>query len=190
MKLTPRIHYLFATSMLTLAAVGYHRLDTTDAAHPVVTPRIQEPSAQPEGGIQYAFLTLTGSAPDPAHPTPDASMMVPMTLFTARQAVAAAQAEALRLGGPISVAVVDAQGALILFERSELGAIDNPSLAWLRARHALAPSAISAQANDGAAPIRFGQSVIGAIGIVGMTREQEAHVASVGAEAARHVQRT
>lgn len=122
-----------------------------------------------------------------------------LTLADARQLVAAAEAKAERIGVPYNVAVVDAGGNLLAFIRQDgawLGSIDIAIHKAFTARaFDMTSEALSAMAQSGkplfgidstnhgrvvifggGAPIKSGDTVIGAVGVSGGTVSQDVEV--------------
>ena len=121
-----------------------------------------------------------------------------LTLEGAKSIVAAAEAEAKRNGWSMSIAVVDAAGELVFFEKSDMAAPFNADFAVRKARTAaryrrptkaldsvVAGGRIQFLASDalpieGGVPIVVKGQVIGAVGASGGTAPQDAQVASAG----------
>ncbi len=135
--------------------------------------------------------------------------MIEITLEIAEKAVRAAQAEAKRLGAPMTVTVVDEAGRLVLSARGDGTGFFSPETSRAKAVAAAAfrrptkemgemlsggaafwsllPPVLSGQAlpSIGGVPIVRGGKVIGAIGCGGGTGEQDHQCAAAGAEAAK-----
>jgi uncharacterized protein GlcG (DUF336 family) len=121
-----------------------------------------------------------------------------LTLDGAKNIVAAAEAEAKKNGWSMSIAVVDAAGELVFFEKSDMSGPLNADFAMRKARTAARyrrptnalDSAVTAGrvqylATDalpigGGVPIIVRGQVIGAVGASGGTAAQDAQVASAG----------
>ncbi len=122
----------------------------------------------------------------------------------ARTMMAAAEAEATRNGWPVAIAIVDAAGALILFHKldgTQAASIDiaigkASTAARLRRptkalEDAIASGRMALAAVDGILPLEGGVpivvdgEVIGAIGVSGVTSQQDAQVAEAGVAALR-----
>jgi uncharacterized protein GlcG (DUF336 family) len=129
-----------------------------------------------------------------------------ITLNDARKIIAAASAKAVEIGQPMNIAVVDAGGNLLAFERMEkawLGSIDiSIKKAWtsrafdISTRDLSGPSQPNQQffgihaSNDGKViifaggiPLKKAGEVIGAVGVSGGSGEQDQAVAEAGAGA-------
>lgn len=141
--------------------------------------------------------------PDPG--TPDAPPPGP-TLAEAQRACATARAAAGDVDAVVSVAVVDAGGVLVCFERADRAEIAGPVLAVDKAYTALAHRCATAElaplvapggplagmhANGGGryvcfgggVPLRAGGVVVGGLGVSGGSAEQDAAAAERGAQA-------
>jgi glc operon protein GlcG len=124
-----------------------------------------------------------------------------LTLEGAKNIVAAAEAEAKKNGWSMSIAVVDAAGELVFFEKSDMSGPVNADFAMRKARTAARyrrptnalDSAVTAGrlqylATDalpigGGVPILVRGQVIGAVAASGGTAAQDAQVASAGVAA-------
>ena len=129
-----------------------------------------------------------------------------MTLEDARRIIAAAEKKAAEINQPMNVAVVDAGGNLLAFERMEnawLGSIDiSMKKAWTSRAFDIATKDLAGHSqsggqffgihasNDGkvmifagGVPLKKGGQVIGAIGVSGGSGEQDQAVAEAGAAA-------
>ena len=129
-----------------------------------------------------------------------------ITLNDARRIIAAAQKKAQDIGQPMNVAVVDAGGNLLAFERMEgawLGSIDiSIKKAWTSRAFDIETGELAklSQSGDqffgihvsnggkvmifaGGVPIKEGKQVIGAIGVSGGMGKQDQAVAEAGAAA-------
>jgi len=133
----------------------------------------------------------------------DAVLMQPqVTLKAARRVVAAALAEAQRHDWRIGVAVVDAGGELVAFERSDGALAITPAVAQGKARTAALLKAPSKEFEDfinsgrpsflstpgvtaleGGIPLRWQGQVIGAVGVSGAHGAQDTQVAEHAAAA-------
>jgi glc operon protein GlcG len=127
-----------------------------------------------------------------------------INLEQARKALAAAEAEARKNGWPVAIAVVDNAGMLVSFQR-----IDNTQTASVMVAQDKAVSAAiyrrptkafqdlvagggvgvralglrGASVVEGGLPISIDGKIIGAIGVSGVTSEQDSVVAKAGADA-------
>ena len=127
-----------------------------------------------------------------------------LTLQAAKAIVAAAEAEARKNGWNLSIAVVDAHGELIAFERMDEAALTTTAIAqgkaltaarYKRPTRAIDSSVAAGRVQmmafpgvipvEGGVPIIVGGKVIGAVGASGATSAQDAQVAKAGADALR-----
>ena len=129
-----------------------------------------------------------------------------ISLSEARQIIAAAEKKAEQLGQPMNVAVVDAGGNLLAFERMAkawLGSIDiSIKKAWTSRAFDITTKDLSGFAKPGAdffgihasndgkvmifaggIPLKRGGEVVGAIGVSGGSGEQDHAVAEAGVAA-------
>ncbi len=129
-----------------------------------------------------------------------------ITLNDARRIIAAAQKKAQDIGQPMNVAVVDAGGNLLAFERMEgawLGSIDiSMKKAWTSRAFDIETGELAKHSQSGeqffgihvsnggkvmifagGVPIKEGKQVIGAIGVSGGSGKQDQSVAEAGAAA-------
>jgi glc operon protein GlcG len=121
-----------------------------------------------------------------------------LDLDGARKVAAAAEAEARRRGWEVAIAVVDPSGGLIVFHRMDGVQPASLDIAIEKARTSAGfrrPSKAMAEAlrgntgvlgidgmlmMEGALPVTVGSTVVGAIGISGMTGAQDAELAQAG----------
>lgn len=125
-----------------------------------------------------------------------------LTLDAARRAVAAAEAEARRNQWRVSIAVVDAYGELVAFQRMDDAALTSGTIAQAKARTAARfrrptralDSSLTAGRTallafegvmpvEGGVPITAGGRVVGAVGVSGVTSQQDAQCAQAGVRA-------
>ena len=129
-----------------------------------------------------------------------------VTLEDARRVLAAAEREALSLGQPSNVAVVDSGGNLVAFMRMDgawLGSIDiSIKKAWTSRAFDIETKALGKlsqpgedfygiqESNNGkvmifagGVPLKRNGSVVGAVGVSGGTGKQDQSVAEAGAKA-------
>lgn len=125
-----------------------------------------------------------------------------ITLEGAKKAIAAAEAEAKKNNWPVAIAVVDETGNLIAFQRLDDTQVASIDIAIGKARTAARfkrPSKALEDAvaggrnvllavNDitplaGGIPVIVGGRVIGAVGVSGVTSQQDAQVAQAGVTA-------
>lgn len=124
-----------------------------------------------------------------------------ITLQAAKTMIAAAEAEARKNGWNVSIAVVDAAGETIAFERMDDAAISTVAVAQGKARTAarfkrptkaldssltagrFALLAFDAIPVEGGVPVIVNGKFIGAVGTSGATSAQDAQVSRAGVEA-------
>jgi uncharacterized protein GlcG (DUF336 family) len=125
-----------------------------------------------------------------------------LTLDAARRAAAAAEAEARRNQWRVSIAVVDAHGELMAFQRMDDAALTSVTVSQAKARTAarfrrptraldssLTAGRTALLAFDGIMPVEGGVPitvdgrVVGAVGVSGVTSQQDAQCAAAGARA-------
>ncbi len=128
----------------------------------------------------------------------------PLSLARARQVMAAAEAEALRQGWPMAIAIMDSTGHLLLFQRLDGTQHASVAIAQAKAQTAVdfrRPTKILQDAIaeggiglrllgvqtaiplEGGIPLIEEGKVIGSIGVSGMQSHQDARVAQAGAAA-------
>lgn len=125
-----------------------------------------------------------------------------LTLDAARRTMAGAEAEARRNGWNVVIAIVDDGGHLVLLQRMDGTQIGSVDVALQKARSAAAfrrPTRVFAEAIaggnmalltlpgavaiEGGIPLLFGGDVVGAIGVSGVTAQQDGVIAQAGATA-------
>ena len=127
-----------------------------------------------------------------------------INLEQARKIIAAGQVEAKKNNWPVAIAVVDTAGHLVAFEKmddTQTGSIDvsqdkaRSSAIFRRAskvfEDAVAGGGVgvralnlrNASSVEGGLPIAVGGKIIGAVGVSGVTSQQDGMVAKVAAEA-------
>ena len=127
----------------------------------------------------------------------------PITLTAAKQAMAAAEAEAARNGWGVAIAIVDSGANLVMLHR-----LDNAQLSSVRIAEAKAKTAaefrrptkvfedavagggiglrvltFGASVAEGGVPIVSGGAIVGAIGVSGVLSAQDSQIARAGLEA-------
>ncbi len=149
------------------------------------------------GGVALA------QAPAPA-PPPRTPYGEPISLEMAKQAVAAAEAEATKNGWPMAIAIVDIGSNLVALHRMDNTQIGSIRLAEGKARTAVEfrrPSRVLQDAVagggvglwwlrvdgviplEGGVPIVVNGKIVGAIGVSGAASPQDAQTAQAGADA-------
>jgi uncharacterized protein GlcG (DUF336 family) len=129
----------------------------------------------------------------------------PITIETAKTAMAAAEAEATKNGWGVAIAIVDSGGNIVMLHR-----LDNAQLSAARIAEAKARTAVEfrrptkaledavagggvglrvltfgASVAEGGVPIVAGGHIIGGIGVSGVASHQDAQVAQAGADAVK-----
>ena len=147
------------------------------------------------------------SSTPPTNPAPNSIPAIdlpygaPIGLEQARSVLAAAQAEAAKNKWNVAVAVVDAGGHLMVFERMDLAPFASAEVAIAKARTAAGFRRPSKAFHDmvaaggeglrmlglpgavpieGGVPIASGGKVIGAVGVSGVTSSQDGQIARAG----------
>ena len=150
--------------------------------------------------ITVGLAAISATAARPAHAQFLDSKVI--SLNAAKTIAAAAEAEAHKQGWTVAIAVVDASGGLILFHRLDDVQSGSLDIAVAKARtsarfkrstrvffDALAKGQMGvlsfhdAAAVPGGLPITVGGKVIGAVGVSGMTSDQDETVAQAGLDA-------
>ena len=130
----------------------------------------------------------------------------PMSLDTAKKAMAASEAEAKKNNWPVAIAILDTTGSLIMLQKLDNTQTGSVEIAIGKARTALdfrRPSKAMQDvvagggaglrllsvrnmlALEGGVPVIVDGKVVGAVGVSGVTSEQDAQVATAGAAAAK-----
>jgi len=127
----------------------------------------------------------------------------PISLADAKKAMAAAEAEAIKNGWGVAIAIVDSGANLVLLARLDNAQLSSTRIAEQKARTAaefrrstkvfedavagggigLRVLTFGASVAEGGVPIVAGGKVIGAIGVSGVQSHQDAQVAQAGADA-------
>jgi glc operon protein GlcG len=147
-----------------------------------------------EAAAQQAAAPASG-------PTPYGA---PISVDAAKKALAAAEAEARKNSWPVAIAVLDTTGSLVAFiklDNTQTASVDisigkaRTALEFRRPTKALQDTVAAGGAGlrllsvpgayllEGGVPIVLGGRVVGAIGVSGVTSEQDATVAMAGAAA-------
>lgn len=148
--------------------------------------------------LSLAFFGVVSAAARAQEPIPYGA---PITLAQARKVVDAAEAEAIRQKWPVAIAVVDAGGHLVLFQRldnTQLGSIEvalqkaKTSALFRRPTKVLEDGLKTGGENlrvlklpqalpiEGGLPIVVDGKIIGAIGVSGVKATEDAQVATAG----------
>jgi uncharacterized protein GlcG (DUF336 family) len=146
---------------------------------------------------------MTQDAQAPRAPQPPPPYGPSLSLESAKRVMAAAEAEAKANGWPMAIAIVDAAGHLILFQKLDQTNLGAVAIAPRKAQTAAmfrratkvfedvvtsAPGGIrllslgpELVAVEGGLPLVEGGAVVGAIGVSGMQSHQDGQVAAAGA---------
>ena len=137
---------------------------------------------------------------------PPAPYGAPMSLDAAKKAMAAAEAEATTNKWPVAIAILDTTGSLVMLHKLDNTQTGSMEIAIGKARTALdfrrpskafqdvvagggaglrLLSAHNVLALEGGVPVIVDSKVVGAVGVSGVTSEQDAQVAMAGAAAAK-----
>jgi uncharacterized protein GlcG (DUF336 family) len=129
----------------------------------------------------------------------------PISLAEAKKAMAAAEAEAIKNGWGVAVAIVDSGANLVMLQRLDNAQLSAVRIAEQKARTAaefrrptkvfedavagggigLRVLTFGASVAEGGVPIVAGGKVVGAIGVSGVQSHQDAQVAQAGADAVK-----
>ena len=141
------------------------------------------------------------SAQTPAPPPASGS---PITLEQAKKALAGAEAEARKNNWNVVIAIVDSGGNIVMLQRlddTQFGSIDvarqkaHTAVAFRRPtkvfQDLIAQGGVNlrllklegASPLEGGVPIVLGGKIVGAIGVSGVTSQQDAQIAQAGADA-------
>ena len=133
--------------------------------------------------------------------TPDLPYGAPIPLAEAKKVLAAAQAEAAKNKWNVAIAIIDAGGHLVAFERMDTTQYGSVQVAQHKAQTAAAfrrPSKAfqdgiaaggenlrllklsGATPIDGGLPLVVGGKIVGAIGVSGVTSAQDGQIAAAG----------
>jgi glc operon protein GlcG len=137
---------------------------------------------------------------------PPAPYGAPMSLDTAKKAMAAAEAEAVKNNWPVAIAILDTTGSLVLLQKLDNTQTGSVEIAIGKARTALdfrrpskamqdavagggaglrLLSARNVLALEGGVPVVADGKIVGAIGVSGVMSDQDAQVAMAGAATAK-----
>jgi glc operon protein GlcG len=153
--------------------------------------------------VASAAPTVIASAAAQQAPTPYGA---PISLDAAKKAMIAAEAEATKNNWPVAIAIIDTTGSLTMLVKRDNTQTASVDIAIGKARTALdfrrptkalhdaiaaggaglrLLSIRGASLIEGGVPIVLDGKVVGAIGVSGVTSEQDAQVAMSGANAAK-----
>lgn len=130
----------------------------------------------------------------------------PMTLEAAKKAMAASEAEAKKSNWPVAIAILDTTGSLVMLQKLDNTQTGSVQIAIDKARTALDFRRPTKALQDvvaggggglrllavrnmlpleGGVPVIVDGKIVGAVGVSGVTSEQDAQVAMAGAAAAK-----
>ncbi|HEV8436548.1 MAG TPA: heme-binding protein [Methylomirabilota bacterium] len=143
-------------------------------------------------------------APAPAAPAPPAPYGSPISLDQAKKAMAGAEAEARKNNWNVVIAIVDSGGNLVMLQRMDNTQFGSIEVAKQKAHTAVAfrrPTKVfqdligqggvnlrllnlqGASVLEGGVPVVLDGKIVGAIGVSGVTSQQDAQIATAGADA-------
>lgn len=152
-----------------------------------------------------AAATILATVSPSAAQAPPPAYGAPIGLDAAKKAMAAAEAEAKKSNWPVAIAILDTTGSLVLLTKLDNTQTGSVSIAEGKAKTALdfrrptkalqdavagggaglrLLSARNIMALEGGVPIIVDGKIVGAVGVSGVTSEQDAQVAKAGADAA------
>ncbi len=151
-----------------------------------------------------ATLAMADALPVAAQAPPPPTSGAPIGLEAAKKAMAASEAEAKKNNWPVAIAVLDTTGSLVLLTKLGNTQTGSVAIAEGKAKTALdfgRPSkafqdmvagggvgirimSANVMALESGVPIIVNGKVVGAVGVSGVTSEQDAQVAKAGADAA------
>ncbi len=155
------------------------------------------------GLSQTTSIPPSSPPPQPIVTQPPTPYGTPIGLTDARRVLAAAEAEAMKEGWPVAIAVVDPSGFLVAFVRldnTQLGSVEvaiekaRTSALYRRTTKELEDRLLQGGANlkvlrlpglpiEGGSPIIVDGKIVGAIGVSGVQSTQDAQVAASGIKA-------
>ena len=129
----------------------------------------------------------------------------PISLAAAKQAMAAAEAEAAKNGWAVAIAIVESGANLVMMHRLDNAQLSSTRIAEAKAKTAaefrrptkvfedavagggigLRVLTFGASVAEGGVPIVSGGTIVGAIGVSGVQSHQDAQVAQAGADAVK-----
>ena len=155
--------------------------------------------------VAVGAITFVGALTAVAQ-QPPSPYGAPMSLDTAKKAMAASEAEASKNNWPVAIAILDTTGSLIMLHKLDNTQTGSVEIAIGKARTALdfrRPSKAlqdvvagggaglrllsvrNMLALEGGVPVIVDGKVVGAVGVSGVTSEQDAQVAMAGAAASK-----
>jgi glc operon protein GlcG len=156
--------------------------------------------------VLSAAVLFTAASASAQTPPPPPAYGTPINLEQAKKAMAAAEAEARKNNWPVVIAILDTGGLLVMLQRldnTQWGSIEvakdkaRSAVAFRRPTKAFSDAIAQGGANmrllnltgasviEGGVPIIVEGKIIGAIGVSGVTSQQDAQVAQAGADAVK-----
>lgn len=153
----------------------------------------------------FAFSVFSASVSPAVAQQPPVPYGAPISLDAAKKAMAASEAEAKKNNWPVAIAIIDTTGSLVMFVKLDNTQTGSVAIAEGKAKTALdlkrptkalqdvvagggaglrLLSARNIMALEGGVPIVIDGKMVGAVGVSGVTSEQDAQVAKAGADAA------
>jgi len=152
-------------------------------------------------GVVVALAAASAGAQAPPPPPPYGP---PIGLDMAKKAMAGAEAEARKNNWPVVIVIVDSGGNLVMLQRLDNAQLGSIEVARQKAHTAVAykrPTKVfqdlisqgggnlrllklpeGASPLEGGVPIVVGGAIVGAIGVSGVTSQQDAQTAQAGAD--------
>ena len=153
--------------------------------------------------VSMALVLIMGGAAIAQTPAPPPEYGTPISLEQAKKIMAGAEAEATKNKWPVVITILDSGGQLVMMQRldnAQWGSVDisrekaRSSVALRRPTKALQDLISQGGANlrllnigysvlEGGIPIVVGGKLIGAVGVSGVTSQQDAQIAQAGIDA-------
>ena len=154
--------------------------------------------------IVFTAVSVSAQAPQPAAPPPPPPYGPPITLEQAKKVMAGAEAEAKKNNWNVVITVLDSGGNLVMTQRldgAQFGSLEvardkaYSAVAFRRPTKAFEDAVAQGGANlrilrlpgasplEGGIPIVLDGKLIGAVGVSGVTSQQDAQIARAGIEA-------
>jgi Uncharacterized protein, possibly involved in utilization of glycolate and propanediol len=156
--------------------------------------------------VLSAAVLFTAASASAQTPPPPPAYGTPINLEQAKKAMAAAEAEARKNNWPVVIAILDTGGLLVMLQRldnTQWGSIEvakdkaRSAVAFRRPTKVFSDAIAQGGANmrllnvtgasviEGGVPVIVDGKIIGAIGVSGVTSQQDAQVAQAGADAVK-----
>ena len=154
--------------------------------------------------LSASVLFTAGAVSAQQAPPPPPPYGAPITLDQAKKAMVASEAEARKNGWNVVIAIVDSGGNLVMLQRLDNTQFGSIEVARSKAHTAVAfrrPTKVfqdligqgganlrllkleGASVLEGGVPVVLGGAIVGAIGVSGVTSQQDAQIAQAGADA-------